>query len=146
MKVSVIIVLAVFINICWAESLSVTNNTGTINVKGCCPQTCKPKVKVVEKKVEVPVVVEKVEYVDRVETKVVVKRVKKHNRISLLGGVGPTKLDRVSDSQVNLEQGPVAGGMYQYQLDSPWSLGGLYTHGLDGKSNHTVLGTVGYEF
>jgi hypothetical protein len=116
-----------------------------INVKGCCAsQPCKPKTKVVtktvivekvvDKKVEVPV------YIDRTETKVIVKRVHKKNRISLLGGMGPVKLDQVSPTQTNLDRGAIGGVMYQRSLTETLNIG------IQGQTNQTVLGTVGFDF
>lgn len=116
-----------------------------INVKGCCAaQPCKPKMKIVTKTVVVEKVVEKrVEvpvYIDRTETKVVTKRVQKKNHISLLGGMGPTKLDQVAPNQTNLNRGAVGGVMYQRSLTESLNIG------IQGQTNQTVLGTVGFDF
>ena len=131
------------------------NNNNTIivkpiiNVKGCCAANpCKQKTKVVtktvvvEKQVPVVVEVEKKVYVDRVVEKrvVVVKKVQKKNRISLLGGLGPTRIDRHQDDRVDLIRGPVGGLMYQRLLNESLSIG------VQGQTNQTVLGTVGYDF
>lgn len=131
-----------------------TNNYNpTINVNGCCaPKSCQAKSKVkvvtkivvVEKQVFVPVEVEKPVYVDRTivveKPVVVVKRVHKKNRISLLGGMGPVKLDQVSPSQTNLNRGLVGGAMYQRSLNGSWNIG------IQGQTNQTVLGVVGFDF
>jgi hypothetical protein len=122
------------------------NNTITVNVKGCCAaKPCKPKTvtKVVEKIVEKPVIVpvEKIVYVDRVvEKKVEVKAKRKKNRVSLLAGVGPTRLDRYSETRVDLIRGPVGALQYQRLLNDTLSIG------LQGQTNSTILGVVGLDF
>ena len=122
----------------------------TINIKGCCTDKCaksKTIVKkvVVEKIVEKPVIVEKVVekivYQDRtiLQTRII-KKERKKNRISLLGGVGPTKLSQPNDSRVDLDRGLVGGVMYQRSISESWSLG------VQGQTNQTVLGVVGFDF
>lgn len=120
-------------------------------VKPACEQ--KPKVKyitktkTVEKIVEkpVPFVVEKevVKVVDRaVPVRVVqtiYKKVQKKNRISALGGTGPTKVD-VVPTEVRLERGPVFGVQYQRMMGDTLSVG------VQVQSNQTVLGSVGIDF
>jgi hypothetical protein len=121
----------------------------------CCPSQCEsqPKVKyitktkVVEKIVEkpVPFVVEKevVKLIDRPvlvkTTKTVYKNDQKKNRISVLGGTGPTKLG-VSTEEARLERGAVFGVQYQRTTQSGLSLG------LQIQSNQTVLGSAGLDF
>ena len=122
----------------------------------CCPSQCeqaKPKpqikyrTKVVEKVVEkpVPFVVEKevVKVVDRPVpvrvTQTIVKKVQKKNRISALGGTGPTRVS-VTSSEVRLERGPVFGVQYQRMLGEDLSVG------VQVQSNETVLGSVGIDF
>jgi hypothetical protein len=128
--------------------------TGAYAKAQCCPTQCeqpkpKPKVitrtKVVEKVVEkpVPVVKEVVKVVDRPVpvhvTKTVVKRVQKKNRISVLGGTGPTDLD-VTPLEARLERGLVFGVQYQRMLSEDLSIG------VQVQSNETVLGSVGIDF
>lgn len=128
-----------------------SNNTINVNVKGCCPEKpCKPKTKVVtkvvekivEQRVEVPVPVEVPVYRDRVVEKkvVVIKRVQKKNHISLLAGVGPTRIDKPQDDRVNLLTGPVGGVMYQRDISESWSLG------LQLQTNPTALGVLTYSY
>lgn len=126
-----------------------SNNTINVNVKGCCPEKpCKPKTKVVtktvekivEKKVEVLVPVEKRVYVDRVVEKKVIKRVQLKNRISLLAGVGPTRINKPQEDRVDLLTGPVGGLMYQRLVTERVSVG------LQLQTNHQALGTVGLDF
>ena len=136
----------------FADGNQQTGNVINVNVgKACCAANpCKQKTKivtkVVEKKVEVPVYVDVVKevIVDRpveVEKRVVViKHVRKKNRIYLLGGMGPVKLDQVSPTQTNLDRGLVGGAMYQRSLTESWNIG------IQGQTNQTVLGTVGYDF
>lgn len=145
-------ILSLFAVSAMAQTNTQTGNTINVNVgKGCCPEKpCKAKTitKVVEKRVEVPVekIVEKtVEvpvYVDReVEKKVtVVKRVHKKNRISLLGGMGPTRIDQPQSNRVDLIRGPVGGAMYQRSLSESWNIG------IQLQTNQTALGSVGYDF
>jgi hypothetical protein len=140
-------------------AMAQTNSGNTININGCCQHecganscqaVCKPKVKVVtkvvEKRVEVPVekVVEtRVEvpypvYHTVIET--VVKRVYKKNHLSLLGGVGPTRIDRSGSDRVDLLRGPVGGLMYQRNLNERFELG------IQGQTNQTGLGVLTYDF
>lgn len=135
-----------------AEGNTQTGNTINVNVgKGCCPEKpCKPKTvtKVVEKRIEVPVIVEvtktveKPVYIDReVEKKVtVVKRIQKKNHISLLGGFGPTRIDKPQNDRVDLLRGPVGGAMYQRDLSESWGLG------IQLQTNQTVLVPLTYSF
>ena len=122
----------------------------TINIKGCCTGSCaKPKTivkkvvveKIVEKQVIVEKPVEKIVYVDHtiIETRIV-KKERKKNRISLLGGVGPTHLSQPNASQVNLDRSAVGGVMYQRSVSESWSLG------IQGQTNQTLLGVVGFDF
>lgn len=116
----------------------------------CCPSRCdqpKPKVITRIKTVEklVPVVVEKevVKFVDRPVpvrvTQTVVKRVQKKNRVSVLGGAGPTRLS-IASSEARLERGPVFGAQYQRMVTEGISVG------VQVQSNETVLGSVGFDF
>ncbi len=126
----------------------VTNN---ITVNGCCNSCSKPKIIVKKVIVEKPIVVEKVVevekptvkilYVDRpvIQKQVVTKKNKK-NRISLLGGVGPVGLTQPSSTEIDLVRGPVGGIMYQRLITDRVSLG------IQGQTNSTVLGIVGWDF
>ena len=115
-----------------------------INVSGCCKDSCKKSkviTKVVEKKVEVvkEVVVEKPVYVYKTTVKKV-KQERRKNRISILAGVGPTKLSQPSPSEVDLNRRAVGGLMYQRSLTE------LLNIGIQGQTNGTVLGVVGFDF
>ena len=116
--------------------------------KPACPKVrTKVITKVVEKIVEKPIIVEQ----DRVQvvkqavpviitkTVTVYKRIQKKNRISLLGGTGPTKVS-VTSSEVRLERGAVVGAQYQRMVGESLSLG------VQVQSNQTVLGSVGLDF
>ena len=87
----------------------------------------------------VPLVVEKevVKVVDRPipvpVTHTVIKKVYKKNRISALGGMGPTRMS-ITQSAVNLERGLVLGVQYQRMLNDSFSVG------VQVQSNETVLG------
>lgn len=120
----------------------------------CCPTKCeqpKPKVitrtKVVEKVVEkpVPVIVEqeRVKVVPQMipvkVTQTVYRKVQKKNRISLLGGTGPTRVS-TTQSEVRLERGAIVGAQYQRMLGDSLSVG------VQVQSNETVLGSVGLDF
>jgi hypothetical protein len=121
----------------------------------CCPkpecQQAKPKVitrtKVVEKIVEkpVPVIVEqeRVKVVPQMVpvkvTQTVYRKVQKKNRISLLGGTGPTRVS-TTQSEVRLERGAVVGAQYQRMLGDSLSVG------VQVQSNETVLGSIGLDF
>jgi hypothetical protein len=137
-----------------ANAADVNNSNNTIVVKpniivktGCCT-SCKPKTKVVEKIVTVEKVVEKVveKPVDRVivvERKVLVQKKQKKqkkNRVSLMGGIGPSYLSYHGSNQVDLERGAVGGAMYQRLVTDSVSLG------VQVQTNQTVLGTVGLDF
>ncbi len=129
---------------------------GSLNVNAeCCPSQCdvKPKIKyitktkVVEKIVEkpVPFVVEK-QVVQVVEqripihiTNTVYKKIQKKNRLSVLGGTGPTRIN-MTQTEVRLERGAVFGVQYQRMLSDSLSIG------IQGQSNETVLGSIGLEF
>ena len=117
----------------------------------CCepkPQTCpKVRTKVVTKTVEkpVPVIVTQEKVVPvRVPvpvqvTRTLVKKVQKKNRLSVLGGSGPTKLS-VTPSEARLERGAIIGAQYQRLVTESISLG------VQVQSNETVLGSVGIDF
>ena len=114
--------------------------------KPACPKVrTKVVTKVVEKVVEKPIIVEQErlkvvqQSVPVVVTKTLIKRVQKKNRISLLGGSGPTKLS-VSSSDANLERGPVVGAQYQRLVGETISVG------LQLQTNQTVLGSIGIDF
>jgi hypothetical protein len=91
------------------------------------------KTKVVEKVVEKPV------FVPVYKVEVVEKKVRKNNRISLLFGVAPSKLEETS-SEVTMELGSVFGLQYQRMVQDDLSVG------LQLQNNKTVLGTVGIDF
>lgn len=128
----------------------------SLNVNAeCCPNQCntKPKnkyitkTKVVEKIVEkpVPFVVEK-QVVQVVEQRIpihiintVYKKIQKKNRLSVLGGTGPTRIN-MAQTEVRLERGTVFGVQYQRMLSDNLSIG------IQGQSNETVLGSIGLEF
>lgn len=122
-----------------------SNNTVVIrpqiNIKSY-ETKCKPKVIVKKEIVEKTVFVDKPVYVDHVivQEKVVIKHVQRKNRISLLGGLGPIKLDQPSLSEVNLIRGPVFGAQYQRLIAERINLG------LQLQTNQTALGSVGYDF
>jgi hypothetical protein len=150
-KITVLILLIAQLAIADGGNNTNSNNTiivkPQITVKGCCESNCKKKVKVVTKVVEKPVVVtktvEKVVYVDRpvIQKEVIVlKKARKKNRISLLGGVGPTQLEQPSQNTVNLVKGPVGGIMYQRSMTESFNLG------VQVQTNQTVLGSVGLDF
>lgn len=124
----------------------------------CCQNDCEPKkpkikyitkTKVVEKVVEkivekpVPFIVEKeVIYKELVPvevTKTIYKKIQKKNRISVLGGSGPTHLSLVP-TEARLERGTVFGVQYQRMLGNTLSIG------IQGQSNQTVLGSIGLDF
>ena len=94
----------------------------------------KPVEKVVERLVEKPVPV----FVDKVRVEKYVEKRKK-NRISLVGGSGPTALKTVSYED-RIVRGPIGGLQYQRMLDSNFSVG------IVGLTNQTVLGSVGFDF
>lgn len=128
---------------------NINNCNPVINVKGCCDSPCKTKTRTIIKKVivEKPVVVTKevivekpVEKVVYVEKRVVIKEKRKKNRVSLLGGMGPTKLSQPSSTEVDMIRGPVGGAMYQRSLNDTLSLG------LQLQTNQTILGVVGLDF
>lgn len=133
-----------------AQTNTQTGNTINVNVgKGCCPEKpCKQKTKVVtkvvekivEKRVEVAVPVPYEVEKRVVETRTITKRVHKKNRISLLGGMGPTRIDQPQNNRVDLLRGPVGGAMYQRSLSESWNAG------IQLQTNQTVLGSVGYDF
>lgn len=124
---------------------------GQVAAAECCCncEQPKPKVKyitktkVVEKVVEKPVVVTKevVKVVEKpvVVTKTVYKNIQKKNRLSLLGGTGPTKLSLGKD-EARMERGAVFGVQYQRSLNNTLSLG------VQVQTNQTVLGSVGIDF
>jgi hypothetical protein len=116
-----------------------------INVNGCCAQACKPKTVVKVKKVIVEKIVEKKVVVEKI---VEVKRKAKRNRINLLAGVGPTKIEQTTASEVSLRSGAIGGAQYQrtFSEDSNFNWLVQGTTGFDGRNNSTVLGGVGYEF
>ncbi len=98
---------------------------------------CKPKIVTVER----PIITEKVVVVEKpvIRERVVVKRVQKKNRISLLGGMGPTRLEK-NAPDVNLLREPVGGLQYQRMLNSSLSVG------VQIQTNETVLGSIGLDF
>jgi hypothetical protein len=136
----------------YADGPQQTGNVINVNVgKGCCAATpCKQKTKVVtktvtvEKEVKVPVIVEVEKpypVYHEVEKRVVVeKRVQKKNHISLLGGMGPTRIDQPQNNRVDLIRGPVGGLMYQRNVSESWELG------VQGQTNQTALGVLTYGF
>lgn len=114
----------------------------------CCEQkpACpKVRTKVVTKVVEKPVIVEQEKVVvvkqdvPYVMTRTLVKKVQKKNRVSLLGGSGPTKVV-VTSSDVRLERGAVVGAQYQRMVGDSLSIG------VQVQSNETVLGSIGLDF
>jgi len=117
----------------------------------CCPkpecQQSKPKIitrtKVVEKPVPVIVEQERVKVVSQMVpvkvTQTVYRKVQKKNRISLLGGTGPTRVS-IAQSEVRLERGVIVGAQYQRMLGDSLSVG------VQVQSNETVLGSVGLDF
>ena len=112
--------------------------------KPACPKVrTKVVTKVVEKIVEKPIIVEqeRVQAVPVVVTKTVTvyKKVQKKNRVSLLGGSGPTKVV-VTPSDVRLERGAVVGAQYQRMVGESLSIG------VQVQSNETVLGSIGLDF
>lgn len=139
-----------------AESIQQSGNTINVNVgKDCCAaKPCKQKTRVVtktvEKRVEVPVIVEKQVIVEKkvivdrpveVEKRVtIIKRVQKKNHISLLGGAGPTRISQPQNDRVDLLRGPVGGAMYQRDLSESWGAG------LQLQTNQTALGVLTYSF
>jgi len=147
------LILALFSLAVHAEEKSVTQSGNTININvnkgGCCEPKCKQqKPKVITKTVVKEVIVEKpvevivekpVDHTIYV-TKTVTKKVQKKNRISLLGGLGPTRIDQPQNNRVDLIRGPVGGAMYQRMLNESLSVG------IQGQTNQTVLGTVGFDF
>ena len=137
-----------------AEGNQQTGNVINVNVgKGCCAANpCKQKTKVVtkivekvvEKEVKVPFMVEvekpypvKVEVEKRVT---VIKRVYKKNHLSLLAGVGPTRIDKPQNDRVDLLRGPVGGLMYQRSFSESCS-GGLQL-----QTNQSVLAVGTWDF
>jgi len=143
---TLVVLLAVQAN---AEVANSGNSNNTIiiqpqiTVKSDC---CKPKVKIVKKIVEVEKIVEKIVekpvYINRVVEveKIVIKKVQKKNRVSLVVGVGPTHLDNPVPGRVDLLRGPVGGLQYQRSVSESWSIG------IQGLTNQSLLGMVGYEF
>ncbi len=129
----------------------VANSNNTIIVKpqitvktGCCLDSCKKQkeqtiIKTVIQKVEVekqivvPVEVQKIVYVE-------VKKEQNKNRVSVLIGAGPTHIDNNTAGQVDLYRGPVGALQYQRSLSESWNLG------IQGQTNQTVLGSIGFDF
>jgi hypothetical protein len=107
----------------------------------CCVLQCQqpPEPKVITKTKVVEKVVEKPVFVPVYKVEVVEKKVRKNNRISLLFGVAPSKLEETS-SEVTMELGSVFGLQYQRMVQDDLSVG------LQLQNNKTVLGTVGIDF
>jgi hypothetical protein len=72
-------------------------------------------------------------------TETVYRKVQKKNRISLLGGTGPTRLS-TTKSEVRLERDVIVGAQYQRVLTDSLSVG------VQIQSNETVLGSIGLDF
>lgn len=109
-----------------------------------CPKpkpVCKPRIITKTVTVEKPVITEKVVVVQRpvIQERILVKKSYKKNRISLLGGMGPTRLEKDSP-KVNLLREPVGGLQYQRMVNSSLSVG------VQIQTNETVLGSVGLDF
>lgn len=127
--------------------LFLTISVDQVYAQCCNPKPACPKVrtKIVTKVVEKPVIVEKEKVVvvkqdvPYVMTRTFIKKVQKKNRISLLGGTGPTKVSATSE-EVRLERGAVVGVQYQRMLGDALSVG------IQVQSNQTVLGSVGIDF
>ncbi len=113
----------------------------------CC---CEHKPKIVYKTVvkKVPVVVEKTVVTEKVvlvdkpvikEKIVVLKQKAKKNRISLLGGTGPSRLEK-EGNEARLIREPIAGLQYQRMLGNSLSIG------VQVQTNESVLGSVGFDF
>jgi Tfp pilus assembly protein PilE len=88
--------------------------------------------KVVERVIERPFIIYKTE-------KILVKKNQNKNRLSLLVGVGPNRLESTSSS-VRMEVGPVFGMQYQRTIKEDVSVG------LQLQNNRTVLGIIGIDF
>ena len=118
-----------------------SNNTIVIKPQGC-GNSCHKKVRtiIIKQIVEKKVIVEKPVTKVVVVTKTVVRTVKRKNRISLLGGAGPTSFTQPSINQVNLVTGPVGGVQYQRNVTDTVSLG------VQVQTNQTILGIVGFDF
>lgn len=101
----------------------------------CCRPVSRPKAKCATK----TVVVEKVKYQPFEVTRIVVKRMYKKNRLSLVGGTGPTRIV-VGQTQIGLERGLVGGVQYQRMLNDTVSVG------VQVQTNETVMGSVGLDF
>jgi hypothetical protein len=84
-------------------------------------------------------VIEKPVFVPVYRTEVIEKRVRKNNRISLLAGVGPSRLVE-TNSKINMEVGPTIGLQYQRMIEDDLSVG------LQLQNNRTVLGIIGIDF
>lgn len=127
--------------------LFLTISVAEVHAQCCAPKPVCPKVrtKIVTKVVEKPVIVEKEKVVvvkqdvPYVMTRTFIKKVQKKNRISFLGGTGPTKVSATSE-EVRLERGAVVGVQYQRMLGDSLSVG------IQVQSNQTVLGSIGIDF
>jgi predicted DNA binding protein len=149
-KMKTLILIAFFLLMGENALANDINSNNTIIIKpviseGCCRSKCKTKVVIkkefVEKKIIVEKPIEKKVFVDRVVVeKVLVKKPYKKNRLSLVAGVGPTRLDQPNTSQVDLLRGPVAGVQYQRSLSESFSLG------VQVQTNQTLLGVIGFDF
>ena len=150
----IVFMVALIMTLMAASHAVAAENGGTsivvspqINIKGCCSNSCNKKAKVIIKKevvvrqvvIEKPV--QKVVYVDRIIVKKqLIKKERRKNRISLLGGVGPTKLTQPTPGQVNLVTGAVGGLQYQRSITE------LFNIGVQVQTNKTILGNVGIDF
>jgi hypothetical protein len=111
----------------------------TANAECCIVQCQPPKPKVITKTKVVERVIEKPVFVPVYRTEVIEKRVRKNNRISLLAGVGPSRLVE-TNSKINMEVGPTIGLQYQRMIEDDLSVG------LQLQNNRTVLGIIGIDF
>lgn len=107
----------------------------TANAECCRP--VRPKAKCATKTVVVEKVVVKHQPFE--VTRIVVKRMYKKNRLSLVGGTGPTRIV-VGQTQIGLERGLVGGVQYQRMLNDTVSVG------VQVQTNETVMGSVGLDF
>jgi hypothetical protein len=111
----------------------------TANAECCVVQCQPPKPKVITKTKVVERVIEKPVFVPVYRTEVIEKRVRKNNRISLLAGVGPSRLVE-TNSKISMEVGSTIGLQYQRMIEDDLSVG------LQLQNNRTVLGIIGIDF
>lgn len=136
MKYALCLIVMLFSLPTLAEDVNCRNTASCVKQECCVPScdshttVCKDRVITKIKKVTV----------ERVVTQTVEKKVFNKNRISILGGVGPTGLNQPTATEVDLVRGAVGGLMYQRSLTESWSLG------IQLQTNQTALIGGGYSW